>query len=71
MSKGKTASKNNAALRKQAQQYFHSDKLVKPVKLVSHTSTYFAAEYEGGELVLSADGRILPWAFVVGISERR
>jgi hypothetical protein len=71
MSKGNTASKNNAALRKQAQQYFHDNKLVKPVRVIGLTSTYFAAEYEGGDLVLGLDGRILPWDFVVGISERR
>ena len=62
MAKAKTASKNNPTTREQAREYFHNGKKIKPVKLISETSTFLAAEYdESGDLVLSANGVPLPW----------
>lgn len=63
MSKAKTASKNNPNSRQSAKEFFHNGKKIKPVKLVSAKSSFFAAEYDGtGELVMGADGNAVPWA---------
>ncbi|XVN43108.1 MAG: hypothetical protein RCG15_02110 [Candidatus Rickettsia vulgarisii] len=62
MSKAKTASKNNPTMRESAREYFHNGKKIKPVKLISGKSSFFAAEYDGtGDLVVGADGKALPW----------
>lgn len=62
MSKAKTASKNNPTTRESAKEYFHNGKKIKPVKYISATSSFFAAEYEAsGDLVLGTNGAILPW----------
>ena len=63
MAKAKTASKNNPTTRESAKEYFHNGKKIKPVKLISEQSSFFAAEYDGsGELVVGSDGAALPWA---------
>ena len=63
MSKAKIASKNNPAGRGQAKEFFHNGKKIKPVKLVTRTRSYFAAEYEDSlELVLDANGKAFPWS---------
>jgi len=62
MSKAKTASKNNPTSREQAKEYFNNGQKIKPVKLISNSSTFLAAEYESsGDLVLGSDGKALPW----------
>ncbi|WP_375326502.1 hypothetical protein [Candidatus Tisiphia endosymbiont of Nemotelus uliginosus] len=62
MSKAKTASKNNPTSREQAKEYFYQGQKIKPVKLITQKSTFFAAEYEAsGDLVTGADGTLLPW----------
>lgn len=62
MSKAKIASKNNPEGRGQAREYLHNGKKIKPVKLITETKSFFAAEYEDSlELVLSKDGNPLPW----------
>lgn len=62
MAKAKTASKNNPNAREQAKEFLHDGKKIKPVKLITKQSTYFAAEYETGDLVLGSNGTPLPWA---------
>lgn len=63
MSKAKTASKNNPTARAQAREFFHNGKKIRPVKLISQSSSFFAAEYEdSGDLVLSQNGTALPWS---------
>jgi hypothetical protein len=62
MSKAKIASKNNPEGRGQAKEYFHNGKKIKPVKLITTTQSFFAAEYEdSGEVVVSQNGKPLPW----------
>ena len=62
MGKEKTASKNNPTTREQAKEYFSNGQKIKPVKLVSGKSSFFAAEYEGsGDLVVGTNGMPLPW----------
>ena len=62
MSKAKTASKNNPTSREQAKEYFYQGQKIKPVKLITQKSTFFAAEYEAsGDLVTGTDGTLLPW----------
>ena len=61
--KAKTASKNNPVTREQAKEYFHNEKKIKPVKLISEKCSFLAAEYEAtGELVVDSNGVALPWA---------
>jgi hypothetical protein len=58
----KTASKNNPSTREQAIEFFHNGKKIKPVKLVTQKSSFFAAEYDGSStLVVDANGAPLPW----------
>ncbi|MES2215056.1 MAG: hypothetical protein V4485_03440 [Pseudomonadota bacterium] len=62
MSKAKTASKNNPTTREQAREFLYQGQKIKPVKLVTSKSSFFAAEFDGsGDLVLGADGAPLPW----------
>jgi len=62
MGKAKIASKNNPEGRGKAKEYLHNGKKIKPVKLLTPTQTYFAAEYEdSGELVVNQAGKPLPW----------
>jgi hypothetical protein len=63
MSKAKTAlkSKNNPNARGSGTKFFAQGKEIKPVKLITETSTYFAAEFEDGQLVLNQDGHPVPW----------
>jgi hypothetical protein len=64
MSKAKIASKNNPEGRGQAREYFHKGKKIKPVKLITLTQSFFAAEYEdSGELVMGSSDNPLPWAY--------
>lgn len=61
-SKAKIASKNNPAGRGQTKEYFHNGKKIKPVKLITLTQAFLAAEYdESGDLVVSSSGSPLPW----------
>lgn len=65
MSKAKTASKNNPTTREQAKEFFYQGQKVKPVKLITGKSSFFAAEYDGsGDLVLGPNGKALPWDLV-------
>lgn len=62
MSKAKVASKNNPEGRKQAREYMHNGKKIKPVKLIANRQSFFAAEYDdSGDLVTDSSGKILPW----------
>ncbi len=62
MSKAKTASKNNPVTREQAREYFYQGQKIKPVKLITDSSTFFAAEYDSsGDLVTDANGNPLTW----------
>jgi hypothetical protein len=62
MSKAKTGSKNNIATRGQAREFLFNGQKIKPVKLITQNSTFLAAEYETGELVLGSSGNPLPWS---------
>ena len=62
MSKGKTGSKNNIATRGKALEFLFNGQKIKPVKLITETSTFLAAEYESGDLVLGSNGTPLPWS---------
>jgi hypothetical protein len=64
MSKGKTTSKNNLATRKQAREFLFNGQKIKPVKLIMENSTFLAAEYESGDLVLGSNGKPMPWGVV-------
>jgi len=62
MGKAKTASKNNPTTREQAREFTYNGQKIKPTKLVTSKSSFFAAEYDGsGDLVTDANGNILPW----------
>jgi len=61
MSKAKTASKNNPTAREQAREFTYNGQKIKPVKLITQNSTFFAAEYESGDLVLGSNGIPMPW----------
>ncbi len=62
MSKAKTASKNNPTAREQAKDHFHNNRKIKPVKLITSSSSFLAAEYEdSGELVLGQNGQPITW----------
>jgi hypothetical protein len=62
MSKAKTASKNNPNSRESAKEFFYQGKKIKPVKVVTAKSCFFAAEYDGtGDIVMGADGHPIPW----------
>ncbi|PCJ27155.1 MAG: hypothetical protein COA94_04365 [Rickettsiales bacterium] len=62
MGKAKIASKNNPEGRGRAKEYFHNGKKIKPVKMISLSQSFFAAEYDdSGEMVLDAAGKVLPW----------
>lgn len=62
MSKAKTASKNNPTSREQAKEYKHKGRKIKPVKLISGSYSFLAAEYEdSGDLVLGSNGKALAW----------
>ncbi len=69
MSKAKIASKNNPEGRGQARGYKHNGMKIKPVKLISLTQSFFAAEYEeSGDLVVDKSGKVLPWANAKNLS---
>ncbi len=59
----KTASKNNPSSREKAKLFFFNNQRIVPVKLITTArSSFFAAEYvDSGDLVMSADGKPLPW----------
>ena len=61
MSKAKTGSKNNIASRVKSREFFFGGQKIKPVKLITETSTFLAAEYESGDLVRGSNGNPLPW----------
>ena len=61
--KAKTASKNNPVTREQAREYFYQGQKIKPVKLITETSTFFAAEYDSsGDLVVDSKGQPMTWS---------
>jgi hypothetical protein len=62
MSKAKTGSKNNIATRNQAKEFTFNGQKIKPVKLITQNSTFLAAEYENGDLVIGTSGNPLPWS---------
>jgi hypothetical protein len=62
MSKAKTGSKNNIAARGQTKEFSFNGQKIKPVKLITENSTFLAAEYENGDLVLGSSGNPLPWS---------
>ena len=62
----RVASRNNPSTRGVAREFMHKGQKIKPVKLVTEKSTYFAAEYENGELVLGSKGLPLPWSIARG-----
>ena len=65
MGKAKIASKNNPEGRSRAKEYSHNGKKIKPVKLITQTQSFFAAEYEdSGEVVVDQKGNPLPWSSV-------
>ena len=67
--KAKTASKNNPTSREQAKEYFHNGQKIRPVKLISTSNSFLAAEYEvSGDLVLGSSGQPLPWGLVKNLS---
>ena len=62
MSKAKTASKHNPTTHEQAKEFTYKGQKIKPVKLITGKSSFFAAEYDSsGDLVLGANGAPLPW----------
>lgn len=72
MSKAKTASKNNPTSRAQAEEFFYQGQKVKPVKLITGKSSFFAAEYDGsGDLVLSPNNIALPWDLVKTLRDKK
>ena len=58
----KSGSKNNIASRGKTKEFVHNGKKIKPVKLISANSTFLAAEYENGDLVLGSSGNPVPWS---------
>lgn len=62
MSKAKTASKNNPTSRQVSKDILFNGKKVKPVKIITESSTFFAAEYcDNSDLVVDKDGAPLLW----------
>ncbi len=68
MSKGKTVSKNNAALREKAQEVIFNGKKVKPVKFIGNGRKYIAVQIDdnSGLMVRGADGMPLAWGALSG-----
>lgn len=64
MSKAKTASKNNPTAREKAKEFFYNGKKIKPTRFISSSSTFFAAEYEDGSLVVDQNKNPVPWSKV-------
>ena len=62
----KVASRNNPSARGVAREFKYNGQTIKPVKLMTEKSTYFAAEYENGELVIGSNGSPLPWSIARG-----
>lgn len=62
MSKAKVASRNNPTAREVTRQYFYNEQKIKPVKLITASRSFLAAEYEAsGEIVKDADGYPITW----------
>ena len=63
MSKGKTVSKNNAALREKAQEVLFNGKKVKPVKFIGNGRKYIAVQYDdnSGLMAMGPDSEPLAW----------
>jgi len=63
MAKGKTASKNNAALREKAKEIFFNGVKVKPVKVLWDGRKYMAVQYDdnSGKMAYDTDGQPLAW----------
>ncbi|KJV57555.1 hypothetical protein OCHUTO_0059 [Orientia chuto str. Dubai] len=60
--KAKTASRNNPTVREVAKEYFYNKQKIKPVKLITSSSSFLAAEYEDtGEVVLGPSGQPITW----------
>jgi hypothetical protein len=57
----KTASKNNPVARQKAKEMFFNGKKIKPVRFISSGTSYIAAQYEDGNLVVDRAGKPLPW----------
>ena len=62
----KVASRNNPSTRGAAREFKHNGQKIKPVKLVTEKSTYLAAEYENGDLVMGCNGSPLHWSIAKG-----
>jgi hypothetical protein len=68
MAKGKTASKNNAALREKAQEVIFDGKKVKPVKFIGNGRKYMAVQFDdnSGIMAMGPDGMPLAWGSISG-----
>jgi hypothetical protein len=58
----KIQSKNDISARGKIKEFLFNGQKIKPVKLITETSTFLAAEYENGDLVLGSAGNPLPWS---------
>lgn len=58
----KAGSKNNAAKRMGAKEFFFSGKKIKPVKIIAQGSSILGAEYDDtGDIVLCKNGSPVAW----------
>ncbi|MBN8828016.1 MAG: hypothetical protein J0H68_04855 [Sphingobacteriia bacterium] len=62
MGKAKTASKNDPTTREKAKDIFYNGKKVKPVRFVSESGSFMAAEDESGNVMTDEEGNPIPWS---------
>ena len=62
MAKAKTASKNNPVARVRAKDIFYNGQKIKPVRYISMSRNFMAAQYENGQLALDAQGQPVSWS---------
>lgn len=64
MGKAKTASKNNPTTRAKNKDVFYNGQKVKPVRFLSLSRNFIAAQFENGQLATDAKGNPIPWSGV-------
>ena len=60
----KTASKNNPTARVKNADVFYNGQKVKPVKYMSMSRNFMAAQFENGQMALDAKGFPIPWSSI-------
>lgn len=62
MAKAKTASKNNPVARARAKDIIYNGQKIKPVRFISMSRSFMAAQYENGQLAVDSQGNPVSWS---------